>query len=302
MESTTLTKVPRTIPPAPLRHRFDTVKPELQTEHDHGIIPELTPVQKAILDCLRERCPLLPFSEGLLDANFTQILENGGLDSPGMLIFKANLEARLYSTCPIPVTSLLRAQSIRALETEIMKLSIAGNRDLLLPFTTKGRQTPLFLFPPGGGELHCWIELVRRFQDRPLYGLRLRGLQAGETAFETIDEMVECFLKEIRQVQPRGPYALLGMCFGGNIAFEVAKTLEAAGETVAFVGGIDNAPNILQMSFASLRFFIVDLLSTRRLITPSEASRLKEDMRDQDPALLPRQVMRRFRTRLQSAG
>ncbi|KAL0930031.1 peptide synthase protein [Colletotrichum truncatum] len=302
MESSTLTEVPLEITRAPLHHHLDAEKAELQTDTDHGILSKLTPTQKIIVECLAERCPFVSISKSLLDSDLKQILQNGGLDSPGMLIFKANLEARLSLKSSIPITSLLRAQTIRELETEIMKVSIASNRDLLLPFTTKGSQVPLFLFPPGGGELHCWIELVRHFDDRPLYGLRLRGLQPGESAFESMDEMVRCFLEEIRQVQPRGPYALLGMCFGGNIAFEVAKALEAAGEVVAFAGGIDNAPNILQMSFATLRFFIVDLLSTRRLITPSEASLLKKEMRDQDPALFPRLVMRRFRTRLQSAG
>lgn len=302
MESATMTELPLTITRASFQHHLDAEKLELQTDTDHGIISTLTPTQKIIVECLAERCPFVSISENLLDSDLTQILQNGGLDSPGMLIFKADLEARLSLKSSIPITSLLRAQTIRALETEIMKVSVSSSRDILLPFTTQGSQTPLFLFPPGGGELHCWIELVRRFRDRPLYGLRLRGLQPGESAFESMGEMVGCFLEEIRKVQPRGPYALLGMCFGGNIAFEVAKALEAAGEDVAFVGGIDNAPNILQMSFATLRFFIVDLLLTRRLITPSEASLLKEETRDQDPALLPRLVMRRFRTRLQSAG
>ncbi|KAF6832764.1 peptide synthase protein [Colletotrichum plurivorum] len=302
MESATLTEVPLTITRAPLQHHLDTEKLELQTDINHGIISTLTPTQKVIVECLAERCPFVSISKSLLDSDLTQILQNGGLDSPGMLIFKARLEARLSLKASIPITSLLRAQTIRGLETEIMKVSVASSRDLLLPFTTEGSQVPLFLFPPGGGELHCWIELVRRFHDRPLYGLRLRGLQPGETAFGSMDEMVKSFLGDIRQVQPRGPYALLGMCFGGNIAFEVAKALEAAGEVVAFVGGIDNAPNILQMSFATLRFFIVDLLLTRRLITPSEASLLKKEACDQDPALLPGLVMRRFRTRLQSAG
>ncbi|WQF77331.1 Putative thioesterase, alpha/Beta hydrolase [Colletotrichum destructivum] len=284
------------------QYHVDAEKQELQTETKDDIFPKLNKTQKIIVECLREICPFQSVPEILPDSDFREFLQKGGLDSPSMLIYKAKLEARLSLKSLIPITCLLQAQTVKALETEIMKVSVASNRSLLLPFTTKGTQTPLFLFPPGGGELHCWIELASRLRNRPLYGLRLRGLQPGETTFESIDELVECFLEEIRQVQPHGPYALLGMCFGGNIAFEVAKALEAAGEVVAFAGGVDNAPNILKMSFATLRFFIVDLLSTRRLITPLEAGQMKDGLRDQDPASFPRLVMRRFRTRLQSAG
>lgn len=49
-----------------------------------------------------------------------------------------------------------------------------------------------------------------------------------------------CYIEGIRRVQPHGPYALLGLSFGGNLVFELTKRLEKGGETVAFAGGIDN--------------------------------------------------------------
>ncbi|TLD33508.1 hypothetical protein PspLS_00241 [Pyricularia sp. CBS 133598] len=220
-----------------------------------------------------------------------------------MLLFKAALEAKLKINAPLPVTALMSARTVQELEKEIFRASVASSKSLLLPFSAHGSKTPLFLFPPGGGELHCWIELVRFLPDRPIYGLRLRGLQEGEASFETMEEAVETFIREMKQVAPRGPYALLGMCFGGNIAFEVAKALEAAGDEVVFVGGVDNAPHLAgQMSFDSMRFFIVDLLSTRGLLTAEEAVKTKQDLKEVDLSDFPQLVMRRFRTRLEAAG
>src|SRR5260370_21662272 len=42
--------------------------------------------------------------------------------------------------------------------------------------------------------------------------------------------------------QPAGPYYLGGYCFGGNVAFEMARQLEAQGAQVAFLGLLNCAP------------------------------------------------------------
>ena len=47
------------------------------------------------------------------------------------------------------------------------------------------------------------------------------------------------YLDRMRSVQPVGPYLLLGMCEGAQIAYEVARLLEAKGEEVALLGFID---------------------------------------------------------------
>lgn len=115
-----------------------------------------------------------------------------------------------------------------------------------------------------------------------------------------------CYVANIKAVQPRGPYALLGMCFGGNIAFEVAKRLESIDPkgSVVFVGGVDNAPSITNMSFGTLRYFIVDLLSSRRIIKPSEAASTKSILQKEGtkPSDFPGIVYAKYQSRLQTAG
>lgn len=37
---------------------------------------------------------------------------------------------------------------------------------------------------------------------------------------------------------------MLGFCLGGSVAFELAKRLEAEGEEILFLGGIDNPPDL----------------------------------------------------------
>jgi thioesterase domain-containing protein len=53
---------------------------------------------------------------------------------------------------------------------------------------------------------------------------------------------------EIRTVQPAGPYFIGGHCFGGKVAFEMARLLHARGERVALLAMIDAfAPGYLKL-------------------------------------------------------
>ena len=55
----------------------------------------------------------------------------------------------------------------------------------------------------------------------------------------TVEETAREYVQLIREVQPKGPYALLGWCNGGTLAFETARQLEEAGEVVSDVFLID---------------------------------------------------------------
>src|SRR5690606_5152771 len=55
----------------------------------------------------------------------------------------------------------------------------------------------------------------------------------GVPPHETFEEMANDYLAEIRMVQPHGPYLLAGFSGGGITAYEMARQLGDAGETVA---------------------------------------------------------------------
>ncbi len=66
-------------------------------------------------------------------------------------------------------------------------------------------------------------------------------LSATDANSETlaIVRLSEHYLKQIRAMQPHGPYRLLGYSFAGIVAFEVAQRLRAAGEKVSLLVLID---------------------------------------------------------------
>lgn len=76
-------------------------------------------------------------------------------------------------------------------------------------------------------------------QDRPFYGLQARGLYGDQPPHDTLPEAAAEQIAELRQVQPHGPYMLGGFSGGGLTAYEMARQLEMAGETVSLLVMLD---------------------------------------------------------------
>ena len=115
--------------------------------------------------------------------------------------------------------------------------------------------------------------------DLPFYCFQDKGLDGSEP-FESIEETARCYVDEIRQVQSHGPYYLGGTCYGGLVAFEMARQLEELGEPVAALVLIDasNPTFVRSLSarewlFRNVRFCMWRLAwHARRMLTqrPSE--------------------------------
>jgi thioesterase domain-containing protein len=71
--------------------------------------------------------------------------------------------------------------------------------------------------------------------EQPFYGLQSRSLSGTEKPLTSIEEIATTFLREIREVQPEGPYYLIGACMGGVVAYEMAQQLHAAGKDVGLL-------------------------------------------------------------------
>jgi amino acid adenylation domain-containing protein len=110
--------------------------------------------------------------------------------------------------------------------------------------------------------------------DLPFYCLQAKGLDGSEP-FASVEEAARCYLDEIRTVQPHGPYYLGGYCFGGVVAFEMARILEQSDEPVAVLILIDSFnPAYLrfkpkgEMLLRLLRFYLRRIaLHSRRIFS-----------------------------------
>jgi amino acid adenylation domain-containing protein len=102
------------------------------------------------------------------------------------------------------------------------------------------RQRPIFFVHPVGGNIFCYAELVRELvSEQPFYGLQSFGLADGDAPLNEVPEMAARYLKEVRRVQPEGPYLLGGWSFGGLVAYEMAQQLQRAGQEVELLALLD---------------------------------------------------------------
>lgn len=111
-----------------------------------------------------------------------------------------------------------------------------------VPFRASGSRPPLFCPPVAGGHLYFYDNLARYLDsEQPVYGLPAQGTDSKEPPHTSIEAMATHAIRLMREVQPEGPYSLLGYCSGGVVAFEMARQLEAGGESVARLILVDSA-------------------------------------------------------------
>ena len=85
-----------------------------------------------------------------------------------------------------------------------------------------------------------FVDLLHHLdQQYPFYGLQSIGLDGVQEPYSRVEDMAEHYLRDIRTVQPHGPYYLGGLSFGGVVAFEMARQLRQQGENVALLALID---------------------------------------------------------------
>lgn len=141
----------------------------------------------------------------------------------------------------LPLATLFEASSARELA------AIVSDRRRKLAWTSlvrlkpSGTAAPLFCVHSLGANLVSYRHLAQRMDpDQPVYGLQPLGLDGQDEVHQTVEEMAAHYLKEIRKVQPHGPYNLSGVCLGGIVAFEMAQQLRTEGEETSLLALIDS--------------------------------------------------------------
>ncbi|MBT2382950.1 type I polyketide synthase [Streptomyces sp. ISL-11] len=103
-----------------------------------------------------------------------------------------------------------------------------------------GPGTPLFLVPPASGSSLCYRHLAGHLDDtRPVYGIESPGLHDGRRPPTRLEDLAAHHVSVIRRIRPQGPYLLGGWSYGAMVAHEMTRLLEATGERVELLLGID---------------------------------------------------------------
>lgn len=210
------------------------VQPEADSDHLPG-----TPVEKELTAIWQE---LLQVEKVGIHDNFFEL--------GGHSIIMVQMLSRIRKLeFDMSLNDLFNYPTIKA-QADLVSTRKIGDKDarqpgeqahahmiLLRPGETSA---PIFITPGAKGVSDSYDMLSRHLTTgEAVFGIQMQGALQEESPLTSVADIAARQIQWIREVQPNGPYKLIGHSFGGFVVYEMARQLEAAGEQVAFVAILD---------------------------------------------------------------
>lgn len=118
----------------------------------------------------------------------------------------------------------------------------------LVALTPSGAGPKLFLVPPVAGTPMTFQALVASLSsDNQVFAFAPAGIDDDGAPDSTVEQMAARYVCDLVREQPTGPYWVGGSCFGGHVAWEMARQLRDRGgevKSVIIIDGLapDNGP------------------------------------------------------------
>ena len=263
-----LAALPQTVNGKLDRAALPALSPERQRE---SFVPPQTPVEQILADITAQ---LLHIDRVGRYDNFFAL---GGHSLLAVRLF-AQVAQRTGQT--LPLSTLFQHPTIAELAAVLGAPTPAKEHETIVPLQRAGRRTPLFCVHPVGGNVLCYVELARALpREQPIYGVQAAPVAPHAAApMETLPELAARYVAELRKVQPRGTYQLLGWSLGGVLAFEMAQQLHQAGQTVSLLALLDShapgSPSTASLESVSeeslLAWFLQDFLQQQDRVPKSQ--------------------------------
>lgn len=148
----------------------------------------------------------------------------GGTSIQAMMAF-TEIEQKFGRTMPLSI--LFSAGSVRNLLTAL-KLPPPPS-SALVSIQGFGSRPPIIAISGIGGNVVGLANVARVLgHDQPFFGLRSKALEGDQLPLNTIEAIALDYIEESRRLLHR-PYILFGICFGANVAVEMAHQLREQG-------------------------------------------------------------------------
>ena len=205
--------------------------------------PDLEEPYPAPRDQIEERL-------SMLWTNVLELKSIGVRDNFFALGGNSLLAARLFAQIAnsfgkhLPLATLFLSPTIEQLANCLRDSDTSNTWSSLVAIQPEGSRPPLFCVHAAGANVLIYRPLSRHLgNDQPVYALQAQGLDGRTQPLTRVEDMAALYIKEMRAVQPEGPYFLLGASFGGLVIYEMAQQLLAQNQQVALLAMLNtNCP------------------------------------------------------------
>ena len=204
----------------------------------------LPPAKKFIAPRDEVEARLVKIWEEILGASRIGV-EDHFFDLGGHSLLAVRLVARIEKVFnrKIPVAAVFESPTVAQMAQALHGDKRSAPASSIVEIQPRGTKPPLFLVHGVGGGMFWGYTNLSRYlgADQPVFAFNSRGM-SGQPELATVEEMAAQYVADLRAFRPHGPYYLGGYCFGGNVAYEMARQLEVQGEKIALLALVNCAP------------------------------------------------------------
>ncbi|GEM_PF-2672677 len=209
---------------------------KVKSEENNENVGPLSDLEKTLLELWKNTLELEHIG---LEDNFFEI---GGTSLKALVLFD---KISHMLGIDLPITILLNFPTVKDLAKEVESKNIVDSEqsNCIVPFKKGSTNKSIYCLHSHTGDLLIYKDFIESVKpEYSVYGVQPREKDNSYILVETVEELVERYLKEIKKNQPEGPYSFLSFCYSCVFSIELARKLRESGDVVEDIVMIDPAP------------------------------------------------------------
>jgi thioesterase domain-containing protein/acyl carrier protein len=145
----------------------------------------------------------------------------------------------------ISLSALFLYSTVKELAIKIFEDLLLNKLECIVKLNHGQNDKNLFIIHPLHGMVYQYVELARLLEDEyNVYGIQVRGMVKRTKFPETFDIMVADYANQILRIQEKGPFYIIGFCFGDFVGYNLTKQIEDLNHEVGVFIMLDEEPFI----------------------------------------------------------